>query len=190
LIFLLEEPSAAEMLKGILPKILPDGAHREIQTEFKIFEGKQDLEKNITRTLKAWLTPSCSFIIMRDQDSGDCFEVKNKLLRLCHAANRNDISVLVRIACRELESFYLGDLEAVERGIGLSGLASLQKKKKYREPDRLSSPSTILERLVHGKYAHISGSRAIAPYLTIDKNRSRSFKALVAGIQRQAQERS
>ena len=39
LIFLLEEPSAEEMLKAILPKVLP----ADIHTEFKVFEGKQDL---------------------------------------------------------------------------------------------------------------------------------------------------
>ena len=50
LVFLLEEPSAKEMLKAILPKVLPDN----IYPEFKVFEGKQDLEKGLIRTLKAW----------------------------------------------------------------------------------------------------------------------------------------
>jgi hypothetical protein len=41
LVFFLEEPSAREMLQGILPNILSD----EISTQFVVFEGKQDLEK-------------------------------------------------------------------------------------------------------------------------------------------------
>ena len=74
LIFLLEEPSAEEMLKAVLPKVLPDHIH----PEFKVFEGKQDLEKSLARTLKAWRIPQCSFVVMRDQDSGDCHAVKQK----------------------------------------------------------------------------------------------------------------
>lgn len=48
LIAFLEEPSAAELLKVILPKLLPVGM------EFKCihFQGKQDLEGNIERKLQ------------------------------------------------------------------------------------------------------------------------------------------
>ena len=53
LVFLLEERSAEEMLKQILPKILP----KEISCRYISFEGKQDLEKNIERKIKGWLRP-------------------------------------------------------------------------------------------------------------------------------------
>ena len=43
IIFFLEEPSAKEMLAGVLPRILPEN----IQIRYIIFQGKQDLEKNI-----------------------------------------------------------------------------------------------------------------------------------------------
>ncbi len=178
LIFMLEEPSAEEMLKGLLPKVLPGGVH----PEFKVFEGKQDLEKGLARTLKAWRTPHCAFIVIRDQDSGDCHAVKQKLIALCRQANRDD--VLVRVACRELESFYLGDLTAVEKGLGVSGIASKQNKRKYRSPDRLASPSQELVRLTSGLYQKVSGSRAIAPHLQMDANTSHSFRVLLAGIRK------
>lgn len=151
LIFFLEEPSAGEMLKGILPGILPEGVH----PEYKIFEGKQDLEKRLPIILRAWRAPECSFIVMRDQDSGDCLVVKERLLTLWQATERRDVPVLVRIACRELESFYLGDLAAVEKGMGLRGLVTLQKNKKYRDPDRLGSPSDELKRLTAGRYESV-----------------------------------
>jgi len=41
IVFFLEEPSAREMLEGVLPRILPEN----IQTRYLIFQGKQDLEK-------------------------------------------------------------------------------------------------------------------------------------------------
>ena len=43
IVFFLEEPSAREMLEGMLPRILPDG----VQTRYLVFKGKQDLEKNL-----------------------------------------------------------------------------------------------------------------------------------------------
>ena len=43
IVFFLEEPSAREMLAGILPRILPD----DRQIRYVIFQGKQDLEKNL-----------------------------------------------------------------------------------------------------------------------------------------------
>jgi hypothetical protein len=176
LIFLLEEPSAKEMLKGILPGILPDHLH----PVFRVFEGKQDLEKSLPRILKAWRAPDCSFVVLRDQDSGNCHDVKNKLTDLCRQAGKDN--VLVRVACHELESFYLGDLVAVEKGLGLSGIAKMQKKNKYRDPDRLTNPSQELENLSSGNYQKVSGSRAIAPYLHFDGNKSHSFGVLLSGI--------
>ena len=180
LIFLLEEPSTEEMLRGVLPRILPEDCY----PEFKVFEGKQDLEKGLTRVLKAWRIPDCSFVVLRDQDSGDCRRIKDKLVELCSQAGRGDLPVVVRVACRELESFYLGDLSAVEEGLGVSGLAGKQDSRKFREPDRLGSPSRELERLTNGLYGKVAGSRAIAPRLSINDNRSHSFRVLVAGIRK------
>jgi hypothetical protein len=178
LIFLLEEPSAEEMLKGMLPKVLPGDVH----PEFKVFEGKQDLEKGLSRTLRAWRIPNCAFVVIRDQDSGDCHAVKQKLVDLCQQGQRD--GVLVRIACRELESFYLGDLTAVERGLKLTGLSRKQDSRKYRDPDKLGSPSQELRRLTSGRYQKVAGSRAIGPQLDIENNKSHSFKILIAGIRR------
>ena len=178
LIFLLEEPSAEEMLKGILPRILPD----HVYPEYKIFEGKQDLEKNLARILRAWRTPHCTFVVLRDQDLADCRVVKQKLVGLCQYGRRKD--ALVRIACRELESFYLGDLAAVEKGLHLKGLANRQRNRKFREPDRLDHPAQELVRLTSGQYSKIAGSRAIGPHMKIEGNASCSFNALISGIQK------
>ena len=122
LVFFLEEPSAEEMLKGILPKLLPD----QVVPRFIVFEGKQDLEKQLGRRLKLWRAPNSRFFVMRDQDSGDCRAIKQNLLDKCKAVHKPE--TIVRIACHELESFYIGDLKAVEEGLGVRGLSKLQNK--------------------------------------------------------------
>ena len=181
LVFLLEEESARAMLEGLLPRILPAGVH----PRFIPFEGKQDLEKQLVKKLRGYLNPHACFIILRDQDSHhDCIALKERLLDLCRKAGRQN--VLIRIACREMESFYLADLAAVESGLGLSRLQGLQNTRKFRAPDYLGSPSHELTVLTKGKYQKVGGSRAIAPYLDIDNARSASFRALVTGIIRVA----
>lgn len=178
LVFFLEEPSAKEMLKGVLPNIIPENVH----LDFKIFEGKQDLEKNLGKILRAWNKPDCVFLVLRDQDSGDCIKIKNNLFEMCR--NSKKIPAIVRIACRELESFYLGDLNAIETGLGIHGLAKKQNTEKFRNPDKLSNPSIELEILTKGVYQKISGSRAIAPHLDSNNNRSHSFSVLIKGIRK------
>ena len=177
LVFFLEERSAEEMLKGILPKFLP----QTVSTRFVVFEGKQDLEKRLPIQLRAWLEPNVQFVVMRDQDDGDCVTIKEKLTQKCANAGKPD--VLVRIACHELESFYLGDLAAVAKSIGPANLSERQNKADYRNPDRQSNPSKKLKKLAP-KYQKVLGSRLIAPQMNIHKNRSQSFHALIDGVKR------
>lgn len=178
LVVLLEEASAREMLKGVLARILPD----DIQIEYMVFEGKSDLDRHLETRLRYWQRADSCFLIVRDQDSGDCRAVKAELRKKIEAGGKSAVS-LIRIACHELENFYLGDLEAVERGLGLSGLSRLQLKQKFRDPDRLANASDELRKITQRKYQKILGSRAIAPYLKVDRsNRSRSFNALLDGI--------
>ncbi|MCD2451082.1 DUF4276 family protein [Methylicorpusculum oleiharenae] len=178
LVFLLEEPSAAEMLKGILPRLLP----AEIAVKYIVFEGKQDLEKQLERRLKGWNQPNSAFLVMRDKDSGDCVMIKNRLMEKVMATGKQD-STVVRIACTELESFYLGDLKAVEDGLNMPNLAKKQNVKKFRTPDLLSNASEELFKLTDRRYQKVSGSREIGPHLKIDgSNNSHSFNVLLAGI--------
>jgi len=178
LVCFLEELSAAEMLKGILPRLLPE----EVVCKFVVFEGKQDLEKQLVRKLRGWLMPNSFFLVMRDQDTADCEEVKNRLVNLCREAGKPE--ALVRVACRELESFYFGDLKAVEKGLGLSNIAAKKRKVKYRIPDNIINPCDELEKISVGRYQHIMGSRDISPHLSLENNTSHSFNVLIAGIKK------
>lgn len=177
LVFFLEEPSAEAMLKGLLPRFLPP----EVSVRYIVFEGKQDLERQLVRRMKGYLVPGARFIILRDKDSGNCKIIKQILVDKCREARRTD--ALVRIACHELESWYLADLSAVELGIGVSGLAQLQMKSSYRNPDNVQSPYRVLKRIAPG-YQKIGGSRSIGAYLDVNNTRSRSFTVFVKGIRR------
>lgn len=175
LVFLLEEPSMRELLVGLLPRILPQG----VTTVLIAHEGKTDLERSIPRKLKAWRNPDARFVVVRDQDSGDCVAIKRALVALAAAAGRTD--VVVRIACRELEAWLLGDLPGMARVFERPALADLATKRKYRNPDALGSPSAELRTLL-GAYGKVAGARAMGPEVSLVANGSASFAAFVSAI--------
>ena len=157
LLFLLEERSAEAFLRGLLPRIVPD----EVNVQYRVFEGKQDLEKRLVVQLREWRLPNTRFVVLRDQDSADCRVVKARLKGLCERAGRPD--ALVRIACHTLESWYLGDLAGVEEALGVSGLARRQRSAVAREPDRTENPDDELGRMTKDRFQKVSGARRIGP---------------------------
>jgi hypothetical protein len=178
LVFFLEEESARALLTGLLPRLVP--ADGPVQARFIVFEGKQDLDRQLEGKLKGYLNMHARFIVLRDQDRTDCRKVKRALAARCVNAGRPE--TVVRIACRELESFYLGDLRAVETALQVRGLSAKQDKAKFRDPDRLQSPSLELEKLTSKRYQKVAGSRAIAPHLDLERPGSRSFRHLIQAI--------
>ena len=177
LVFLLEEQSAKAMLECIVPRLI--GTY--IAVRYLTFEGKQDLEKNLKRKLQGWQMPDTAFVVMRDQDSADCVAIKRRLKTICREAGRPE--TLVRIACHELESFYLGDLNAVS--LAYKKTVPSQKSRKYRAPDNLSNAAEELSKITQNEYQKIDGSRRIASLLNLDgTNHSHSFNILCDGIRR------
>lgn len=184
LVFLLEEPSAKAMLESLLPRMLTD----DISVRCIPFEGKQDLEIQLTRKIRAYQNPEARFIVLRDLDSHpDCLAVKNKLLALC-AESGKAAQCIVRIACKELETFYLADLQAVEQALQVRGLVTQQQNRKFRTPDNLGSPSVELKKITKQVYEKVAGSREIGKHLDLNNERSPSFRNLVGAIRRMENE--
>ena len=181
LVLFLEETSAKAAFEGLLPRLIP----REVLVRYVVFEGKTDLEKQIVKRLRGWIYPETAFIILRDQDSGDCYEIKRALREKCIDAQKPE--TIVRIACRELESWYFGELVAVEKALDIANLSSkYAKTAKYRIPDKITKPSMELAKITNKKYKKISGSREIDKYLSIEaaKNTSVSYNHFIAGLKK------
>ncbi len=176
LVCCLEERSAREMLEGVLPRVLPDGWGKQ----FIVFEGKRDLLKRLEMRVRVWNVPNSRFLILCDQDADNCKRLKNQIAMLLLTTGK---TAKIRIACHELENFYLGDLPAVENGLGCAGIAKLSSKAQYRQPDTIPNAPQILKRISSFTYQKCSGSRLIASHLDIEgKNRSASFNALLSAI--------
>jgi hypothetical protein len=179
LVFMLEEPSAKSVLDIILPMLLPP----EVTFQTIPHRGKDDLRRSLPRKLRSWLAPDTHFVVLHDQDSNSCETLKEDLQTICQQTGRYD--VIVRIACRELEAWYFGDLEAVERAFPGNRLQQLAEKREYRDPDNIVKPSSALERLVPG-FQKGFASKTIPHHMHMERNRSRSFQVFVEAVRRLA----
>lgn len=180
LVFLVEGESERCLLDALLPRMLPPKIDHRVIT----FQGKQDMEKRMAMRIRGYLNPLARFIILRDLDShADCIALKRALQDRC-AGTRREAHCLVRIACTELETFYLADLSAVAQALEIPGLENRQLQRKFREPDRLGNPSLELRTLTQNRYEKRDGSTRIGQHLALDNTRSPSFHHLVVGIRR------
>lgn len=169
LVFLLEEPSARDLLEGFLPSVLP----AELLVRYVVFDGKQDLEKQMVRRIRSWLAPESVFVVLRDQDAADCTAVKQNLSNLVKETGRKD--VLIRVVCRELESWVIGDWDAVAQTFDKPQLRSQSRKALYRNPDRLPNPIRELRKFIPD-YQKRDGARRMGPLLNPERNQSPSFR--------------
>lgn len=177
LVFMLEEPSMKYFLDGFMKNFLPD----HFTVTYLVHEGKQDLEKSIPRKLRAWNIPNSHFIIIRDKDGESPLVLKARLRALC--ADRPES--LIRIAVHHLESWILGDMNALATAFKKPALAALSSNRKFRNPDILANASQEISKLIPG-YQKVNGARSVAPHLNVDVNLSPSFNLFVSDLRRLA----
>lgn len=181
--FLIEEPSMEEVLKVILPKILPNHWKLNQNVFLRVHEGKSDLQKSIPKKIRAYSNyhVDVGVIVLHDQDSNDCHNLKDRLLGLCSQPGTN-IKHLVRIVCRELESWYLGDMLAIQMAYPNFRATRYANKAKFRNPDGCNAKDELKKILP--ELQQIGSACLIAPHLNIEINRSNSFRQLVTGLRR------
>ncbi|NBB58919.1 DUF4276 family protein [Pseudomonas sp. ODNR1LW] len=175
LIFMLEEPSMRYFIDGFIRRVLPEG----VNVQYLVHEGKQDLDKSIPRKLKAWKIPNSYFVIVRDKDAEDPLKLKKRLSDMCVANDRPD--TLIRIAVHHLESWVLGDFNAVALAFNKPNLKALSANRKYRNPDMLANASEEVSRLIPG-YQKVNGAREVSKYIDPNNNSSSSFNVFVSGV--------
>lgn len=181
IVFLLEEPSMKTLLLGLLPRLFPGWVEHE---HFVCIphEGKSNLDKSIPVKLKAWRVPGDRFVIVRDNDNADCIDLKTRLLQVCETNGRPDS--MVRLVCQELESWYVGDIEALALAFDPL-LDTPALRKRFAEPDTWQKPSKELERIIP-EFQKGVGARLMAQHLRENGNLSRSFNVFVDGLKRMA----
>ena len=193
--FFLEEPSAEETLKHLLPKILL----KDVSYEFHTFQGKDEMLKELLKRLKGEqkIPDNSRIIVLIDEDRRDCHQLKERLEAAAHeagfvtkssAAPNEDFQVVNRLAIEELEAWFFGDVEAMHTAYPRIPI-NLQSKAKYRNPDAIKGgTSEALEHLLiqknyyRGRIPKPTVAQNIAQHMVPSRNRSKSFRVFVEGL--------
>ena len=193
--FFLEEPSAEEVLKAILPKILSNN----VTFNFLVFEGKDNLLSNLSVRLKGyrWIPDDWRIMVLIDEDRRDCHELKAYLESAAHDAGfvtkssatpNEDFQVVNRLAIEELEAWFFGDIEALHAAYSRVSI-NLQYQARYRDPDAIRGGTyEALERLLiernyyNDKLPKTEVAQNIAHYMEPIQNRSKSFQVFLEGL--------
>lgn len=178
---LVEEPSMKEFLTILLPNVLNNQWNLNENYFIRSFEGKNDLQKNIpskVKFLSNWNHEAVGVVIMQDQDSSDCKVLKQKLIDICN--QNGNCPKLVRIICRELESWYLGDFIAVNKAYPSFKYQNYINKSKFRIPDNCNAFDELKKILP--EFQKVGGAKKIAPFIAISENKSESFKQTITGL--------
>lgn len=179
---LLEEPSMENFFKIILPKVLPEGYELDVNCFLHAHQGKTDLQKSLSTKVKAYqyFPQKVQLVVVHDQDSNDCKVLKQGLIDSIRAENV-DQSYLVRIACRELENWYLGDMQAIEAVYPSFKAVKHQNRAKYRNPDNVFGAFELKQMI--DQFSKGYASKNIPLHMNINKNNSTSFNHLINGLQ-------
>lgn len=180
IVFLAEEPSMVNFLRGFVPRYMDENKIRTPELLYIPHQGKSDLKKSIPKKLKGWVKPNTYFMILHDKDSNDCIRLKEELMQICNESGRPD--TIVRIVCTELESWYLGDDMCLKSCFGIDP-STYNQKAKFRNPDLLSNPYQELKKIAP-KYQKLSGSEDIGRVISLSNNRSNSFNVFITGLEK------
>jgi hypothetical protein len=191
---LVEEPSAARALNILLPRMVPEAVF-----EIREFSGKAALLKALPTRLAGYAArmkwEQLKVAVLVDRDDDDCLMLKERLQDLAAKAGLTtpatggvDFQVLNRIVVEELEAWFFGDVEALNRAFPKVP-SSLGKQARYRDPDAIKGGTwEALEAVLVKHGYHRSGLRKmqaateIAQHMNVESNRSKSFQVFRDGV--------
>lgn len=176
--FLVEDFSMKVFLEGVLPRL----AFEKDKFEIKAHRGKEDLITNLKKIVPSLSKSAQQVIILIDQDRTDCKKLKNDIVeKMCNCA----CEYKIRIACYELETWFLGDMEAIAKCSPRFKPHFYQNKRKYCNAiDKIKKPSDIIKKIVPDwEKNYLSKPKfasEIAQCIALEtKNRSHSFNVFL-----------
>lgn len=178
IVFLTEEESLEVTLQALLPRAFPGFLEYEHWIAIR-HQGKSDLERSYPRKMREWREPGVRFVVLRDNDGADCVAPKDRLAKAVPAGAPGH---RIRIVCQELESWFLGDLQAVTAAYPQAGRHPKLRRLAKKDPDSLTNAAALLKELT-GTGAKVLRARRIAEQLDPAADRSASFRAMLDAVQ-------
>jgi Domain of unknown function (DUF4276) len=140
-----KEPSAEEVLRCILPRLIGDKVSYRIIN----YGGKRRMLQRLPKRLQAYAKrlregEKLRLVVLLDRDDDDCRELKGCLESMARAAGLStktaphgdgSFFVVNRLAIEELEAWFLGDGDAIRAAFPRIGRYEAQAS--YRNPDQV-----------------------------------------------------
>lgn len=170
-------------LKAIEPSIRDLLGLRRRRFRYYSADGKGNLMKKCSLVIRTHMaeSPGHQFVILCDQDTEECTALKARFVRLVklHGATGR---CRVRIVCRELEAWLLGDRVAFEAAFPGSGIA----RNIHDNPDGVLDPKRLVCRATRSfpvtQVAARVGRKMDSD--SIKRNHSTSFQCFLSGLAR------
>ena len=183
LFILTEELSIKNIFDVILPKIVS----QDIEFRVIVHQGKNDLEKTLADKIASLSKmEGAKILITIDQDANDCKQLKRKIENIIGENCNCDYKI--RIVCKDLESWLLGDLSAIEKAFPRFKKETYMEKVQLRDVDKIKGkPADFILRIIpdfkdRKKIPKLEFSKKIAPFLDITNNSSPSFNHTINAI--------
>lgn len=195
--FLVEEPSAEEALKHLLPRLIKQRAQWKLinlGSKYKLLKALPQRLASYRQRIAAG--ENLRVVVLVDRDNDDCAALKHQLE---DAARRSSLAtksapgidgqfyVVNRIVIEELESWFIGDPAALRQAF--TSLPRIDERSGiFRTPDNGGTWEALHRFLKrHGiyksSYPKIDAARRIATNLDPQANRSPSFRIFVQGVE-------
>lgn len=196
---IVEEASMERTLRHLIPKVRPEWS----SPRFINCKGRDKLLKTLPGVLHSYAMRAqhdldFRVMVLIDNDGGDCEALKMRLedmarqagLMTKSEAGGGNFTAVNRIVIEELESWFLGDPQAIRKAFeNLPG--SFEEREPYRNPEQNGAWET-LQRLLneHRYYADVEPfpkyevADLVAPHMNIEPgaNRAASFDAFIEGL--------
>jgi hypothetical protein len=176
-----EEASFEKFSRRLFARLIPD-----VDVRIYPHQGKQDLERALRTTLPTISKmQGARILITRDQDSDNCRTLKKRLLELI--ADQCSCAYKIRIVCRELECWMLGDMDAIAKAYPRFKPEQYRHKADFREVDAIAdAPDRLLRMIPELKQSRslpkIAFANNVAPYMDTEVNTSVSFNHFITAV--------
>jgi hypothetical protein len=194
---LVEEPSAEAALQVLLPRIVQGHARIKIIN----LGSKYALLKKLEGRLRGYADrlqdgENLRVLVLVDRDQDDCTALKAQMERAARVAGLvtksaarggSPFTVVTRIAIEELESWFLGDPDALRKTFPRLPQINLDAS-PFRNPENGGSWEALHKFLKKhgyypGTYPKIEAARRIATNMTTSANKTSSFRAFREGLE-------
>ena len=163
-----------DFLQGLLTHW---GTPLDIKIYYRSSDGYPDVLDLAESTVATWRKHHTRFLVLCDQDNADCKERKQRIIERIAVARRGAVDV--RIVCRQLETWYLGDLAALVAA--RPKLAAFARSSAVRgQPDLIVAPAKLIEaQLAEGRLRKRALARDVGLHARTHASRSHSFNVFV-----------